>query len=96
MEKLHLRQYTSFDLLELAIVAVKEDLTSPKEFKNHFKVDFTFLQLCNLLTRRTIWNKPVLTKDEYETISSDPYDKEALINLFNRVKSRNKITITTL
>lgn len=93
MEKLHLRQYSSFDLLEMAIIAVQKDLTASKDFKDYFKVDFTFLQLCNLLTKRKIWNKPVFTEDDYEIITSAP-DKEILINLLKKVKSRNNLTIS--
>ena len=93
MEKLNLRQYSSFDLLVMAITAVEKDLTAPKDFKTFFGVDFTFLQLCSLLTRRKIWNKPVFTSEEYEIITSEP-DKETLVYLLDKVKSRNKVTIS--
>lgn len=89
----NLREYSSFDLLEMAIKAVKLDLTDdPNAFREHFKVHFTFLQLCSILTKRKIWNKQVLSDEDYEIITSSP-DKETLSNILDKARERNNITL---
>ena len=88
----NLRQYSSFDLLEMAINAVNLDLTDSNAFREYFNVNFTFLQLCSILTKRKIWNKQVLSNEDYEIITSNP-DKETLTALLDKARERNNITL---
>ena len=95
MEKRKLKHYTSYDLLEIAVEAVKNDVTDTKNFKKYFNVNFTFLQLCSLLTHRKIFDKTVMTKTEYEKVRAAT-EKTDLIRLLNEVKTRNTFLIDDL
>ena len=88
-----LKRFTPYDLLEIALKSAENNIINSQQFKEFFDVDFTFLQLCQSLTKKKIWNKIVLTKEEYGIIKDNLYDKERIIKLLKEVKQRNTITI---
>ena len=88
-----LKKISPYDLLEMALKGAEKGIITSQQFKEFFDVDFTFLQLCQSLTKNKIWNKIVLTKEEYGIIKDNLYDKERIIKLLKEVKQRNTVTI---
>ena len=89
-----LKNFTPYELIEIALESAEKNIILPNQFRSNYNVNFTFLQLCNNLTKKTIWNKIVLTKEEYGIIKDNMDDKDKIVQILKTVKSRNTVFIS--
>lgn len=86
-ERKQLREYSSGELIQMALQAAKNGELGRTTFKEVNNVDFTFMQLCSRLNKRKIMGRRVLNNFEYSNIKEGCIKNE-IIHIFNDVQLR--------
>ena len=86
-ERKKLREYSSSELIRMALQAAKNGELGKNTFKEVNNVDFTFMQLCSRLNKRRIMGRKILNNYEYASIK-DGLIKNEIICIFIDVLNR--------